>query len=529
MCDSGNGQRRLWRHFIIMLLHGRTSHTFLTLPSICPHTIPPSQFARYFSDKVAPQFLQPVCETLALRSQNEYCTDRVVMLCLSYVCTCIEQKKTWLLLKPHLDFLLCNVCYNVLRMTPEQVDLFENDPHEHIQRSTSLQLEWVDPKLQALTFIEDLVKFRTSAVAQPLMSHLVNIISTYTASAGTGNPLDMDCALHIVSSLSAFLMKEKKGTYKQELPALVVMHVLPLLNSPVGILRSRACSTVVQFAEVPLDPQSFAALLQAVMGRLNDPSLPVQIEASKAMQFLIQNPEAGAIILPNLPELLNSFFRIMNEVGNDDVVQSLDVLIDQFGDEMAPHAVALVNQLCGTFKRYIEVDDEEDEEGQATMAATVCLECVATVLNTVKDREDIFMAVEPQIVPIVARILHKDGELIEFLEHALDFLTFFTYYQTKITPALWSLFPLMFEAFNEYAFDYLTNMVAPIDNYINTDLEAFCTLTTPDGKKYIDLVFEAVSKVLTMSSDIVAESDCRKALGLLNIVFQCAAMKPEGE
>jgi len=487
------------------------------------------EFARYFSDKVAPQFLQPVCETLALRSQNEFCTDRVIMLCLSYIDTCIEQKKTWLLLKPHLDFLLYNVCYNVVKMTPEQVELFDNDPHEHIQRVTSLQLDWVDPKMQALTLVEDLVKFRTATVAGPLMNHLVNIISTYTASGGNGSHVDMDCALRIIGSLSSFLMNEKKGTYKQQLPALLVMHVLPLLNSPIGILRSRACSTVVQFSEVPLDSQSFVALLQSVMAKLNDTSLPVQIEASKAMQFLIQNPEAGPVILPNLPALLDSFFRIMNEVGNDDVVTSLDVLIEQYGDQMAPHAIALVNNLCNTFNKYIDVDEEDDEEGQASMAATVCLECVATVLNSVKDREDIFMAVEPQLIPIVAKILHKDGELIEFLEHALDFLTFFTYYQKKITPALWSLFPLMFQAFHEYAFDYLPNMVAPIDNYVNTDMEGFCTLATPDGKKYIELVFEAVAKVLTMPTDVVAESDARKALGLLVILFQSAAMKPQGK
>ena len=43
------------------------------------------EFAKYFSTTVAPRFLGPVCETLNLRPSGQFCTDRVVHLCLSYV------------------------------------------------------------------------------------------------------------------------------------------------------------------------------------------------------------------------------------------------------------------------------------------------------------------------------------------------------------------------------------------------------------------------------------------------------------
>ena len=85
-------------------------------------------FSKYFSQNVATVFLQSVCETLNLRPSGQFCTDRVVHLCLTYVDLAVELAPTYKLLKPHLDFLLYKVCFPTLCLTQADVELFQNDP-----------------------------------------------------------------------------------------------------------------------------------------------------------------------------------------------------------------------------------------------------------------------------------------------------------------------------------------------------------------------------------------------------------------
>jgi len=67
------------------------------------------------------------------------------------------------------------------------------------------------------------------------------------------------------------------------------------------------------------------------------------------------------------------------------------------------------------------------------------------------------------------------GEYYEYLESALDVLTCLTYYTATITPPLWSLFPLLYHAFDRWAYDYLENIISPVDNYISRSTDIFVT------------------------------------------------------
>mgnify|MGYP004358159393 CR=1 FL=1 len=46
-------------------------------------------------------------------------------------------------------------------------------------------------------------------------------------------------------------------------------------------------------------------------------------------------PEA---VLAVLPQLVDALFKLMNDIGNEEVVQTLDNLIERYGEQMAPYA-----------------------------------------------------------------------------------------------------------------------------------------------------------------------------------------------
>lgn len=53
---------------------------------------------------------------------------------------------------------------------------------------------------------------------------------------------------------------------------------------------------------------------------LRDSALPVQIEAASSLRYLIELDEAEEPVLQVLPDILNEYFRIMQEIGLDEVI-----------------------------------------------------------------------------------------------------------------------------------------------------------------------------------------------------------------
>lgn len=245
-------------------------------------------FSQYFSQNVATMFLKSVCETLNMRPSGQFCTDRVVHLCLTYVDLAVELAPTYKLLKPHLDFLLYQVCFPTLCLTQSDVELFQNDPHEFVHLQNSPLADFYDPRMSAITLVTDLVQHRGMDVAQPLLAYLTEILHRYAAAAPQDkNHIEKDGALLTFGSLSKFLLKKKK--YAKELEGLMVSSVFGDFNSPIGFLRFRACWMAQQFSEIKWsdDGSHLRSLILMVLQRLSDPDLPVQIEASKVSDSFV--------------------------------------------------------------------------------------------------------------------------------------------------------------------------------------------------------------------------------------------------
>lgn len=45
---------------------------------------------------------------------------------------------------------------------------------------------------------------------------------------------------------------------------------------------------------------------------------------------------------------------------------------------------------------------------------------------------------------------------------------------------MWSLWPLLHTAYNDWAIDYLDNILVPLDNFISKGTEVFLTCKNPD-------------------------------------------------
>ena len=137
-----------------------------------------------------------------------------------------------------------------------------------------------------------------------------------------------------------------------------------------------------------------------------------------------------------------------------------------------------------------------------------------------KQKESIYKQVEPIMIELICFILGSNGEYLEYMETGIDLLTLMTYYPDVISEGMWQCFPKLYEAFDLYAFDYITSMCDPIDNFIEKSPQLFLSLKTPTNVRYIDLAVQMVKKVL--ENDTSDEVECRKSLIIVaSILLNC--------
>ena len=50
----------------------------------------------------------------------------------------------------------------------------------------------------------------------------------------------------------------------------------------------------------------------------------------------------------------------------------------------------------------------------------------------------------------------------------------------QISQDMWSLWPQLYQAYNEWAFDYFENIIVPLDNYISRGTDVFLASQNPN-------------------------------------------------
>ena len=171
---------------------------------------------------------------------------------------------------------------------------------------------------------------------------------------GSGNAEALDGAMYCVGALENSLQTGKLAAqYAAQVKWLLVTYVAPAFKAPQGHVRSRAAWTAAQFANtVSKDPEFSQQVVNEVMGLLRDTDFAVRFTAAVSLRHLIYDSEQGearASVLPIvqgvLPQLLDELFKLMDEIGNDELVATLEVLIESFSEHMAPYAQG-VSSIC---------------------------------------------------------------------------------------------------------------------------------------------------------------------------------------
>ncbi|GMI64407.1 enhanced miRNA activity 1, SUPER SENSITIVE TO ABA AND DROUGHT2, UNARMED 9 [Hibiscus trionum] len=471
-------------------------------------------FAQMFQKNYAGKILECHLNLLGVIRLGGYLPDRVTNLILQYLSNSISKNSMYTLLQPQLDVLLFEIVFPLMCFNDNDQKLWEEDPHEYVRKGYDIIEDLYSPRTASMDFVSELVRKRGKENLPKFIQFIVGIFKRYDEAPPEYKPYrQKDGALLAVGALCDKLKQTEP--YKSELEHMLMQHVFPEFRSPVGHLRAKAAWVAGQYAHVNFsDKNNFLQALHSVVSGLRDPELPVRVDSVFALRSFVEACKDLNDIRPILPQLLDEIFKLMNEVENEDLVFTLETIVDKFGEEMAPYALGLCQNLAAAFWRCMntaEADDEADDPG--ALAAVGCLRAISTILESVSRLPHLFVQVEPTLLPIMQRMLTTDGQ--EVFEEVLEIVSYMTFFSPTISLDMWSLWPLMIEALADWAIDFFPNILVPLDNYVSRGTAHFLTCKEPD---YQQSLWNMISSI--MADKNLEDNDIEPAPKLIEVVLQ---------
>uniref|UniRef100_A0A8D3E5M7 Importin 7 n=1 Tax=Scophthalmus maximus TaxID=52904 RepID=A0A8D3E5M7_SCOMX len=142
-----------------------------------------------------------------------------------------------------------------------------------------------------------------------------------------------------------------------------------------------------------------------------------------------------------------------------------------------------------TFNQVIQTGPDEEGGDDKAVTAMGILNTIDTLLSVVEDHKEV-----------------KFYEEILSLAHSLTC--------QQVSPQMWQLLPLVYEVFQQDGFDYFTDMMPLLHNYVTVDTDTLLSDT-----KYLEIIYSMCKKVLT--GDPGEDPECHAAKLLEVIILQC--------
>ncbi|KAL9955530.1 hypothetical protein ACROYT_G036866 [Oculina patagonica] len=464
------------------------------------------EFSEYYCKSFAVSVTQILLKVLDQYRRKVFVAPRVLQQTINYLKNGISNSLHWKIMRPHIQAVIQEVVFPLMCYTEEDDELWQEDPYEFIRVKYDIFEDFVSPVTAAATLLHTAVSKRKQ-VLDPTMVFCVHVLNL---PAEQRDPRQKDGALHMIGTLADVLLKRKM--YKVQLENMLVQHVYPEFKNPQGYLRARACWVLHSFGDITFKEERnlATAVDSARICLTEDDDPPVIVEAAIALQFLIEKQEGSKkYIEPHVRQIILQLLKVIRETENDDLTGVMQKLISTYGDQeqVASIAIDIARDLAGTFVQLLDGDDSDEK----AVTAMGILNTLETMLNVMEGSKEIVHQLEQVVISLIAKVLELS--VMEFYEDILSIICTCTCFE--ISPSMWTVYYMLYEAFQRDAFDYFAEMMPCLHNYITVDTPAF--LANP---KNLEIIYNMCKKMMTDSSS-QEDQQCNAAKLLEVTILQC--------
>ena len=171
----------------------------------------------------------------------------------------------------------------------------------------------------------------------------------------------------------------------------------------------------------------------------------MKFKAAVSLNCLLEYKEAIEMLRPELNRILEIYLKLMNEIECEDIVSSLEGIVQRFSNEIVPFAFELVQHLCASFLKLVQnqgkkqVDScSEIDDGENELSAAGCLTTIHRILSSPLPR-NLYPKIFELLIPMFNFVFSNQG--IDFYEDAFPILNLILYYGGQLTPLITAYFP----------------------------------------------------------------------------------------
>ncbi|KAJ2780855.1 Nonsense-mediated mRNA decay protein 5 [Coemansia javaensis] len=496
-----------WAYRSVNRLYGRYGN---------PATLPASgdgkrfkAFAKLFSANFLPQIQRVYLGQIeGYTSGRTWMSQRIRGLTAQFLSDCVKERSAWKLLKPHVEGIVSHFIFPQLCFSRADQELWEDNPVEYVQKRIDPLDDFGSPVVAASTLLIDLAFDRKQATLSTILGFVNGVLNAYAQGPEDArDPRAKDGALSMMSSLCGLLVSNKSPV-AATLPDFLRTHVLPEFKSPFGFLRARALDTYCRYSGVQLGDKAVSrGVLEAVLGMLNDPELPVRVHAALTLAPMIGDEDARAALAGSLPQVMQVFLNLTNQIDSDTIAHVIEQFVEVYADQMTPFSVELGQQLCDTFMRVMGdvvsnapelTADNLDDVSDKTMAALGVLKTLGTLIVNLEGSPEVVFRLEEIVYPVIRFVLEQ--HVVDLYDEAFEILDCCLFAVKAVSPGAWSLFGAIYQCFKDDGIDFIEEMLPSLDNYVSYGMDVVATNSDLQAR-----LFDVVEAV--MKSDRVGEGD----------------------
>ncbi|KAK2154166.1 hypothetical protein LSH36_275g06021 [Paralvinella palmiformis] len=464
-----------------------------------------TEFARWYLKSFSGGILAVLLKLLDQYRQKQYVSPRVLQQILNYLNIGVDHAFSWKIIKPHMLVIIQKIIFPLMCHTDEDQELWESDPAEYIRVKYDVFQEFFSPVTAAQTLLCTVVT-RRKEMLQRTMGFIMAIL---TNNDGPTDPRHKAGALHMVGAVAETLLQKK--IYKDQAEGMIIQHVFPEFASPHGYLRARACWVLNHFSEVKFkQPTTLEKAVELTrLAMCTDKELPVRVEGAVALQQLLGNQDkAKDFLLPHLGTIVLELLKIIRETESDDLTSVMQKIVCVYQEEIAPLALEICTHLAETFAEVLNSSTDSDEKAILAMGILNTLDTIVTVME---DQKEVIQNIEGVVLNVIGLILQQN--LMEFYDESLTLIYSLT--SKFVSERMWNVFPLLYDIFKNDGFDYFTDMMPALHNYITVDPDHFIA-----NPRNMEIIYDMCKTIMAADSGEDAECHAAKLLEVLLIQFK---------
>ncbi|KAJ1979325.1 Nonsense-mediated mRNA decay protein 5 [Dimargaris cristalligena] len=407
-------------------------------------------------------------------SQESRFNPKCLCLVSTFFSDAIKHKTAWKLIKPHTETLVEHFIFPQLMYSEEDDELWEDNPTEYIHKKLDPLEDFDSPTGAAVHLLRDLATDRRKHCFMIILSFINAAVMSYAKDDPvTRDPRRKDSALCMLGSLAQVVL-HKKSPVRANMEEFVTTHVFPEFKSPNRFLRMRALMFYCEFSDLEFrNRQCLPFILEQALSLMQDPEIPVRVQAALSLQPLIEHENVREAIVPHLPQIMTNFLALTNQLDIDTLAGVMESFVETFSDQMAPYSFELCGQLAQAYLRIVQdvaSSGEPDNEGdydalsEKTFAAMGILRTISTLIMNLESSPQTIAQLESQVIPLAIFTLQQ--QILDLYEDVFEILESVTFATERISPAVWGLLPLIYRTFSENGLDYFDIMLPTLINYV---------------------------------------------------------------